>query len=482
MPVNEATTDTVRIEAQATEPGEKNRIVRAGGDGEVTAAVSDAGEEVELGTGSAVGAEAEVEAEADTAVEPAPARTRRIPKISAESATAAARTMPMPRVPDSAGADATRTMRIPNLAADPGAVISNAVRDAAAEALTMQMPAVQVDLSPSGAPTEPLPVLREDEAAPAIDRDAEYSSGEGDSEGSAFSEVRSGGGLTEPGSAGASNGAPSSADHGSAGVAPEAGSGGGLTEPGSAAASNGALSATDHSSTGVVPEAGSGGGPTEPTSDAGPNGAASGADHSPTGVASESVPDGVLNSDVSTESLPDVAPDSEFAADPSAAAFGGSAPAHLPKPVVLAEAATVSFRSLVSAELVLPETVAEVVAVVDAASKAIAAAEDAARQVAEASAARSVQAAVSAVLDLREPAQPAPVAGVLDLLAPVLERPLLEVERPVLPSAPDLMALHRAEFEVDFVEPPLVAAGDEPPIPARFGPGLAVLPHIEFPV
>ncbi|NUR25056.1 MAG: hypothetical protein HOV83_04280 [Catenulispora sp.] len=133
-----------------------------------------------------------------------------------------------------------------------------------------------------------------------------------------------------------------------------------------------------------------------------------------------------------------------------------------------------------STELVLPETVAEVVAVMDAASKAIAAAEDAARLVAEATAAEVV--APPTELDLREPAPPAPVDGVLDLLAPVLERPLLVVEQPALPPAPDLMALHRVEFEVEFAELPVVAAGDEPPIPTRFGPGLAVLPHIEFPV
>ncbi|MFL6117256.1 MAG: hypothetical protein ACJ786_38770 [Catenulispora sp.] len=147
-----------------------------------------------------------------------------------------------------------------------------------------------------------------------------------------------------------------------------------------------------------------------------------------------------------------------------------------------ADTPTVSFRRP-STTVALPETVAEVVAVVDAASRAIAAAEDAARVVAaahEREAAR--RPAPPTTLDLREPAPPAPVDGVLDLLAPVLQRPLLVVEQPELPSAPDLMALHRAEFEQDFAEPPVVPAGDEPPIPVRFGPGLAVLPHIEFPV
>ncbi len=143
---------------------------------------------------------------------------------------------------------------------------------------------------------------------------------------------------------------------------------------------------------------------------------------------------------------------------------------------------TVSIRRP-STAVALPETVAEVVAVVDAASRAIAAAEDAARIVAAAHERDALRRPTPPpVLDLREPAPPAPVDGVLDLLAPVLERPLLVVERPELPSAPDLMALHRAEFEQDFAEPPVVPAGDEPPIPVRFGPGLAVLPHIDFPV
>ncbi|NUP48362.1 MAG: hypothetical protein HOW97_13800, partial [Catenulispora sp.] len=184
-----------------------------------------------------------------------------------------------------------------------------------------------------------------------------------------------------------------------------------------------------------------------------------------------------------TEPLPvlrDPEPDEKPDENPVPSAFESPEP---PKPSVLAEAATVSFRRMPSTDLVLPDTVAEVVAVVDAASKAIAAAEDAARQVAAAAKSAAPAADVPPpVLDLRQPAQPAPVDGLLDLLAPVLNKPLLEVKQPELPPAPDLMALHRAEFEVDFVEPPHVAAGDEPPIPTRFGPGLAVLPHIEFPV
>jgi hypothetical protein len=84
-------------------------------------------------------------------------------------------------------------------------------------------------------------------------------------------------------------------------------------------------------------------------------------------------------------------------------------------------------------------------------------------------------------LDLRRPLPPAPVSGVLDLLAPVLDRQLFVVDQPPLPPASDLAALHRAELEADFTELPPTSAGAEPAIPARFAAGLPVLPHIEFP-
>lgn len=83
--------------------------------------------------------------------------------------------------------------------------------------------------------------------------------------------------------------------------------------------------------------------------------------------------------------------------------------------------------------------------------------------------------------DLRRPLPPAPVDGVLELLAPVLGRPLDVVEQSPLPAAADLTALHRAELEADFAALPPLRAGSEPPIPARFAPGTPVLPHIEFP-
>lgn len=420
MPLNDARTHTVlsdlgRLEA---EPEGKNRVAGDGGDGpdgEVKAAVSgasdpeteaetgaetEAGAENEVGAGDVAGNVAETvpvvnggggrgDAEGDMAAD----STVPISAVmaAAASGSSAARTMPMPRIggnvasptmkmPRVSADDAARTVPIPKVGAGSGDVIGNAVRDAAAEAMTMKMPAVVDGGGFVEAPTEPLPVLREGD------------SGEGDVNGGRSSEGDLGGG----------------------------GSSGG-----------------DDSEAGPF-----GGGDRE----AGPFGGG----------------------------------DAEAGEDSEA--IGGGDTAELAKPAALAEAATVSFRRVASTEIVLPETVAEVVAVVDAASKAIAAAEDAARQVAEAHAKPVVEDAPPPVLDLRQPAQPAPVDGVLELLAPVLNRPLLEVEEPAMPPAADLMALHRAEFEVEFTEPPYVAAGDEPAIPTRFGPGLAVLPHIEFPV
>jgi hypothetical protein len=124
----------------------------------------------------------------------------------------------------------------------------------------------------------------------------------------------------------------------------------------------------------------------------------------------------------------------------------------------------------------MPESADDVIATIHAAATLVAAADLRARQAAVA------KADPWTGLDLRTPPTPAPVDNVLDLLAPVLERPLLVVEQPGLPQAADVVALHRSELEVDFVEPPVVAAGAEPPIPPRYGPGLSVLPHIEFPV
>lgn len=129
-----------------------------------------------------------------------------------------------------------------------------------------------------------------------------------------------------------------------------------------------------------------------------------------------------------------------------------------------------------STVVAVPETADDVIATIHAAATAVAAADRRARQAAV------VKEDPWTDLDLHRPATPAPVGNVLDLLAPVLERPLLVVEQPGLPAAADVVALHRSELEQDFDEPPVVAAGAEPPIPPRFGPGLSVLPHIEFPV
>ena len=124
----------------------------------------------------------------------------------------------------------------------------------------------------------------------------------------------------------------------------------------------------------------------------------------------------------------------------------------------------------------MPETADDVIATIHAAATAVAEADRRARR------ASVVKADPWTGLDLHRPGAPEPVDDVLDLLSPVLERPLLVVEQPGLPAAADVVALHRSELEVDFVEPPVVAAGAEPPIPPRYGPGLSVLPHIDFPV
>ena len=84
-------------------------------------------------------------------------------------------------------------------------------------------------------------------------------------------------------------------------------------------------------------------------------------------------------------------------------------------------------------------------------------------------------------LDLNQPLPPEPVDGLLDLLAPVLDTPVLVVDQPSMPQASDLAALHRAELEADFAKPPPARAGDEPAIPPQFAARLSMLPHIDFP-
>jgi hypothetical protein len=138
--------------------------------------------------------------------------------------------------------------------------------------------------------------------------------------------------------------------------------------------------------------------------------------------------------------------------------------------------ATTNLSAPPSGLVAVPETADDVIATIHAAATAVAAADRRARRAA------FVKADPWTGLDLHRPPAPAPVDNVLDLLSPVLERPLLVVEQPGLPEAADVVVLHRAELAVDFVEPPVVAAGAEPPIPPRYGPGLSVLPHIEFPV
>jgi curved DNA-binding protein CbpA len=84
-------------------------------------------------------------------------------------------------------------------------------------------------------------------------------------------------------------------------------------------------------------------------------------------------------------------------------------------------------------------------------------------------------------LDLQQPLPPGPADGTLDLLAPMLERPLLVIDRPPLPSASSLLTLRRADLEADFADLDPASPDDEPAIPARFTAGISVLPMIEFP-
>ncbi|MGW1177987.1 hypothetical protein ACWD4P_30215 [Kitasatospora sp. NPDC002543] len=83
--------------------------------------------------------------------------------------------------------------------------------------------------------------------------------------------------------------------------------------------------------------------------------------------------------------------------------------------------------------------------------------------------------------DLQQPLPPEPVDQAAGLLAAALAEPLLVIERPPLPPAAALPALHRAELAADFAEPPPGGADPEPPVPARYAADLSVLPQIEVP-
>ncbi|MFJ9694969.1 hypothetical protein [Kitasatospora sp. NPDC101183] len=84
-------------------------------------------------------------------------------------------------------------------------------------------------------------------------------------------------------------------------------------------------------------------------------------------------------------------------------------------------------------------------------------------------------------LDLQQPLPPEPVDRAAELLAPALAEPLLTIDRPPLPPASALLALHRGELAADFVELTPPAADPEPPVPARYAADLSVLPQIEVP-
>ncbi|MCU7826403.1 J domain-containing protein [Kitasatospora sp. DSM 101779] len=83
-------------------------------------------------------------------------------------------------------------------------------------------------------------------------------------------------------------------------------------------------------------------------------------------------------------------------------------------------------------------------------------------------------------LDIQQLLPPEPVDGVAELLGPVLEEPLLVVERPPLTPA-DLLVVRREELAADFAEPAPASTAAEPPVPAQFAADLSVLPPIEIP-
>ena len=82
-------------------------------------------------------------------------------------------------------------------------------------------------------------------------------------------------------------------------------------------------------------------------------------------------------------------------------------------------------------------------------------------------------------LDVRDLQPPEPVDEAGRLLAEAAGQPL-----PFPPRAPlearDLLAVHRAELEAEFAEPPAPPAG-LPGTPERFAPDLSVLAPIELP-
>ncbi|MEV7596366.1 hypothetical protein AB0O91_03145 [Kitasatospora sp. NPDC089797] len=84
-------------------------------------------------------------------------------------------------------------------------------------------------------------------------------------------------------------------------------------------------------------------------------------------------------------------------------------------------------------------------------------------------------------VDLQLPLPPGPVDQAADLLAPALAEPLPVSGPAGPPSAPALLALHRAELAADFAEPAPGGADPEPPVPARYAADLSVLPQIEVP-
>jgi hypothetical protein len=188
----------------------------------------------------------------------------------------------------------------------------------------------------------------------------------------------------------------------------------------------------------------------------------------------ESSADTETSADISADSSASTSTDLVPAADPSTDLV--PAPGSEADHPVGAYLASTDLSTSASTLVAVPETADDVIATINAAATAVAEADRRARR------ASVVKADPWTGLDLHKPAAPEPVDDVLDLLSPVLERPLLVVEQPGLPAAADVVALHRSELEVDFVEPPVVAAGAEPPIPPRYGPGLSVLPHIDFPV
>ena len=82
-------------------------------------------------------------------------------------------------------------------------------------------------------------------------------------------------------------------------------------------------------------------------------------------------------------------------------------------------------------------------------------------------------------LDAQHLLPPEPVDEADRLLAPLLDAPLPFPERPALAPG-DLLAVHRAEVEAEFAEPPAPPAGF-PGVPDRFTVDMSVLPPIELP-